>query len=68
MLDVHIINMDRSPGKWKRCSSRFREKGFRVFRQEGYDVRNLDLSGYRTGFQKMGALPISKKCNNLCIS
>lgn len=56
MLDVHIINMDRSPDKWGRCSRRFREKGFNVFRQEGYDVRNLDLSGYHTGFQKMGAL------------
>lgn len=56
MLDVHIINMNRSPDKWERCSKRFRDLGFRVFRQEGYDVRDLDLSGYRTGFQKVGAL------------
>ena len=46
MLDVHIINMNRSVNKWKRCSRRFREYGFRVIRQEGYDVRNWDLSAY----------------------
>lgn len=46
MLDVYIINMNRSPDKWERCSRRFREKGFRVFRQEGYDVRNWDLTMY----------------------
>lgn len=56
MLDVHMINMNRSPDKWERCSRRFREKGFRVFRQEGYDVRDQDLSGYHTGFQKAGAI------------
>ena len=46
MLDVYVINMNRSPDKWDRCSRRFGEKGFRVFRQEGYDVRNWDLSAY----------------------
>ena len=38
--------MNRSPDKWIRCSRRFREKGFHVVRQEGYDVRNWDLSAY----------------------
>ena len=56
MLDVNIINMNRSPDKWERCSRRFREKGFRVLRQEGYDVRDMNLSEYYTGFQKNGAL------------
>ena len=56
MLDVHIINMEKSRDKWDRCSRRFREKGFRVLRQEGYDVTTMDLSGYYTGVQKNGAL------------
>lgn len=46
MLEIYVINMNRSPDKWERCSRRFREKGFRVVRQEGYDVRNWDLSAY----------------------
>ena len=57
MLDVHIINMNRSKDKWVRCSQRFRDKGFRVYRQEGYDVRDRDLSRYHVGrLQKIGAL------------
>jgi len=56
MLDVHIINMNRSKKKWVRCSQRFRDQGFRVFRQEGYDVRDWDLSRYNVGLQKIGAL------------
>ena len=56
MLEVHIINMNRARGKWERCSRRFHEKDFRVLRQEGYDVRDMNLSGYHTGFQKAGAL------------
>jgi GR25 family glycosyltransferase involved in LPS biosynthesis len=56
MLDVHIINMNRSKNKWVRCSQRFRDQGFRVFRQEGYDVRDWDLSRYQVGLQKIGEL------------
>ena len=48
MYGVHVINMERSRDKWDRCSRRFREKGFRVLRQEGYDVTTMDLSGYHT--------------------
>ena len=46
MLDVHIINMNRSKDRWVRCSQRFRDQGFRVYRQEGYDVSDWDLSAY----------------------
>ena len=46
MLEISIINMNRARGKWERCSRRFHEKDFRVLRQEGYDVRNWDLSKY----------------------
>ena len=59
-MEVYIINMNRSPDKWKRCSQRFRDKGFRVFRQEGYDVSNWDLSMYsinhaqRTNYGMLG--------------
>lgn len=59
-MEVYIINMNRSPEKWTRCSQRFRDKGFRVFRQEGYDVRNWDLSMYninhaqRTNYGMLG--------------
>jgi len=56
MLDVHIINMNRSKDKWVRCSRRFRDQGFRVYRQEGYDIRDRDLSRYHVGMQKIGAL------------
>ena len=48
--------MNRSKDKWVRCSRRFRDKGFRVYRQEGYDVTAQDLSRYHAGFQKKGAL------------
>lgn len=59
-MEVYIINMNRSPKKWTRCSQRFRDKGFRVLRQEGYDVRNWDLSMYnirheqRTNYGMLG--------------
>lgn len=59
-LEVYVINMNRSRDKWKRCSKRFRDKGFRVLRQEGYDVRKWDLSGYhisnaqRTNYGMLG--------------
>jgi len=56
MIDVHIINMNRSKDKWVRCSQRFRDQGFRVYRQEGYDVRDRDLSRYHVGSQTLGAL------------
>jgi len=56
MLDVHIINMNRSKNRWVRCSQRFRDQGFRVFRQEGYDVRHWDLSRYQVGQHNYGIL------------